>query len=134
IPFFMLHYGIFTLVHGVFVFLMIFGAFNFLFMGMFNTPLGQGAEVLLPMDFGGIVLVWAIATVIQIGSSFFQQAEELPSVQELFLSPYKRVIALHLTVLFGAFLIGFLGWPPIAAVLLVILHVITDLPTLVRKK
>lgn len=123
IAFFMVHYGIFTVVHGVFVFLLAFGAFRMFGAFGMSAPSGSGAEI----DVGGVLLVWAVGSLVQIVAGFFTPRAELPAVGALFMSPYRRIIVLHLTILGGAWLIGNFGWPPIAAILLVALHFVLDL-------
>lgn len=135
VPFFILHYGIFTAVHGVFVFFMISGWFS-----MFGRTLnritsvwfGEGSAVstqtaLEPLDFVAIIGVWAVGSIVQLVVSLFTPRDDLPSVGELFTRPYRRIITLHLTIIVAAWLITRFDWPPIAALLLVALHVITDL-------
>src|SRR5690606_30753632 len=109
IPFFILHYGIFTLVHGVFVFLLISGFFGFFNFAFAAAPFsGASFAFGVPtsgIDFIGILIAWGIASVVQLVLEFMKPAETLPAASALFLSPYKRIIVLHLTVLFGAGLI-----------------------------
>jgi len=129
IVFFMFHYGIFTLVHGVFVFLIVLGLFapfrgGFGSAGSFGDFGGVDSGAI---DWGGILLVWGVASVVQLVIDLFRPRASLPSASTLFASPYGRIIALHLTILGGAWLIASLGWPPVAAILLVALHFVTDL-------
>lgn len=131
IGFFMLHYGIFTVVHGVFVFLLIFGFFGG-FMSFAHAPLSGEVFTLGSIDFVGILIAWLIASAVQLVLGFRQPAESLPPLGTLFTSPYKRIVVLHLTVLLGVGLIIFFGWPPVAALLLVLLHFLTDLPQLLK--
>lgn len=121
--FFMFHYELFTVVHGVFVLLIVSGVFSF-FGG---RPDGFGAGGLGGLDMPGILLVWGVGSIVQIVIDGFTSRSELPSVSTLFWRPYRRIIALHVTILGGAWLIARFDWPPIAAILLVALHFVTDL-------
>lgn len=124
--FFVLHYGLFTAVHGIFVFLVISGLLGGGLWGAFS-PLSGNSYDSASFDLLGILIVWAIASAIQLGLSLFTPAASLPPVMTLFWSPYRRIIALHLTLILGVGLILWLGWPPIAALLLVALHFVMDL-------
>ena len=137
IPFFILHYGIFTLVHGVFVFLLIGGFFGLFSFAFAQAPLGGSSYQFgfgqTGIDLYGILIAWGIASIIQLVLGLRQPRELLPPATELFFSPYKRILVLHFTVLFGAVIIAWLGWPPASALLLVALHFVTDLPQLKRE-
>jgi hypothetical protein len=114
--FFLLHYGIFWVVHGVFV--LSFPAF------------APGGGV------GGFsvatVLLGVAGMVVSHAGSFlanFVAREEYrttsPGIQMK--EPYRRVVVLHLTVIFGAFGVAMLGVPLVALVLLVGLKTVADL-------
>lgn len=121
ISFFCVHYGMFTLVHGIFVFV-IFGAdFG-----------GQGTEIL----WSSIVsyqLPWAaLALFISHGFSLFQNyiglgEYERSNLGGVMLQPYSRVVILHLTIIFGAFFLTILGSPLIGLIILIILKIALDL-------
>jgi hypothetical protein len=110
IRFFILHYGVFTLVHGVFV-LYLFG------------PLGMPLDVLA---FGaGSVLV---SHFISYRVNFIGNKEYLRvNASMLFTQPYKRVIILHIVTLVGGASIMLFGAPISALVLLVVLKTAVDL-------
>jgi hypothetical protein len=114
--FFLAHYGIFWVVHGVFV---------LLFPG-FAPGAGVGGFSL------GAVLVGAVGMVVSHAGSFlvnFVGRGEFRAVSPgaQMVEPYRRVVVLHLTVLFGAFGIAALGVPLVALTLLVGLKTVTDL-------
>ena len=142
--FFLIHYGIFWFVHGVFVFTLP------LFLGGGNadciagqpifpsgTPGGfPGIETCTSGPFGEVlwtnVLIAGIALFISHGASFLfnyiGRAEYLtasPTAQMG--APYARVVVLHLTILFGAFAVAILGAPIAALLLLVGLKTALDL-------
>jgi len=128
IGFFILHYGIFWTVHGVFVFLLP------LFAGMSSVE--PGASGLGLSDFGPLPLegvgVSALGLAASHGISFFVnylgRGEYLHvSPEQQMMSVYGRVFVLHITILAGAFLVGFFGTPFAALVLLVGLKTLFDL-------
>lgn len=113
--FFTFHYGLFTAVHGVFVF------------ELFNVT--QGPAILMP---GGVLFATAL---IMTGShvlSFFinfvgrQEYEgRLPRTQMAL--PYGRVIVLHVVILGGGILVQEMGSPLAAMLLLIGIKIIIDL-------
>ena len=131
ILFFVVHYGLFTFVHGVFVLIICLGGFT-----MFGGGSGSGdpASTAGGINWGGLLLVWLVGSAVQIVMTCLEPRDRLPSVSALFLRPYGRIFALHVTVLGGVWLINAMGWPPIAAVLLVVLHFALDLAQLRRKR
>lgn len=134
--FFAIHYGIFWSVHGIFVwlFLPLFAGFS-----TFAQPVGFGGAVVGASDglgFSGVrgdVLQWgAIALLISHGASFVLnyvgRREYLArSVGQQMSAPYARVVILHLTILFGAFVSALIGQPIGALVILVGLKTVLDL-------
>ncbi|MFC5337274.1 DUF6498-containing protein [Leucobacter denitrificans] len=136
VVFFAVHYGIFTLVHGVFVFLIVSGVFN----GLFQASGGAGSTggagpAWLPgaltqeatFDLRGIIVAWAIGSIVQFVLAAMAPSENLPPLRKLFFAPYARIFVLHFTVIIGVFLITRFDWPPAAAILLVALQFVVDL-------
>ncbi len=131
IPFFCFHYGIFTLVHGLFVFLM----FGGLLMDSpdFPTPSVIGDA------FGTFQLGWAalalflshlISFIINyIGKGEYKQSK----LNELMQQPYSRVVVLHVTIILGGFLIAFFGSPIFALILLIALKTVIDIQAHVKQ-
>ena len=110
--FYAMHYGMFTLVHGVFVFVII----NFFGADASTNVLGMLGNV-LPLWF----LVTVVTTIITAAkSSHFMEAGDM-------LSPYKRIFALHISIILGIFAIVLLQLPSAAAILLIVFHVVVDL-------
>lgn len=124
ILFFIAHYGIFTLVHGVFVILICLGLF---------APFGSERPLDGDIDWRSLLIVWGVSSVVQIVLAFRQPRDELPAVSSQFMRPYGRILALHLTVLGGVWLINAMNWPPVAAIMLVVLHFLLDLGQLRRR-
>ena len=117
--FFTLHYGIFTIVHGVFV-VTLFGAAA-------ESPLPAFAGLAAP----GLALPLA-ALVASHGVSFlanfvFGGEMDRVSAGALMAAPYGRVVVLHVTIIFGGFAVAASGAPVLALALLVALKIVVDL-------
>ena len=113
--FFLMHYGLFTFVHGVFVIVMIG-----LIPVMTDTPVA-------PFHPLWIVGAWLLATLVQ----WFLALRADPPLPAGIGRAYGRVIVLHLTVLGAVWLIAAFGLPSIVAVFLVVLHALVDIGGLV---
>jgi hypothetical protein len=115
IVFFIVHYGVFWTVHGVFVFAF-FGMSSGLFSGVGLRGVAIAAAALF-LSHGVSFLV-----------NFLGKEEYLTvSPDQQMTEPYSRVVALHVTILAGGFLAGSLGAPLAALVLLVLLKTAIDL-------
>jgi len=125
VPFFTVHYGIFTLVHGAFVF------------AMFGTDWRAGAgpfpsittvsDLVTQQHLGGAML----GLVASHGFSFLRNyvgngAYRSTAVATLMIQPYGRVVVLHLAILGGGFLIMLMGMPAAGLALLIILKIGLD--------
>lgn len=110
--FFCMHYGMFTLVHGFFVFSIINGEL-----------LGQASGA--PINIGPILAGWAVVLLVSLIAKI-TTAEVQKDIVTAMLNPYKRIVVLHLTIIFGAALIGLTGLPAAAALLLVGLSAIFE--------
>jgi len=127
VPFFCVHYGMFTAVHGVFV----FGFFG----GVKATGSSDGmfpiTRWLVAIGEQGLWLAVAALAVSHLFSffwNFLARGEfRRASVGELMGKPYGRVVVLHLTILVGGFGITALGSPVWALLLLVGLKTAIDL-------
>jgi hypothetical protein len=130
IPFFAMHYFMFCIVHGVFVFSMFpdeqgflgdpagtdpFGAL-FRAVNIFSTPLG----------FAAFVLAASHVTSFLVNYVGGREYEKLDLKQVMFL-PYGRVVVLHLTILFGSLGTEALGEPLLALAILVTAKTAIDL-------
>jgi len=122
IPFFIFHFGMFTLLHGVFVFAL-FGAKT---LPRFDNL----AE--LPAAIRAYHLGWGVlALVVSHGLSFywnyFQNGEyRRASLPILMMQPYARLVVLHLAVLFGGWIVLTIGSPLLALLVLVALKTAAD--------
>jgi hypothetical protein len=118
IPFFIVHYGIFWVVHGIFV----------LTLPVFLSIASDAPMTLDP----GAVLFAAIGLAISHGLSFwwnFLRGGEYRRTTPagLMFAPYRRLVALHLTIIFGAMAVSFTGAPVIAVAILVAIKTVLDL-------
>ena len=118
IPFFLVHYGIFWFVHGIFVLTL---------PAFFSLTSDSG----MTLDLGPVLFA-ATALAISHGLSFwwnFLHGGEYrrTTVATLMFAPYRRLVALHLTIIFGAMAVMFTGAPAAAVALLVAIKTAIDL-------
>jgi hypothetical protein len=130
IPFFVVHYGLFTGVHGVFVFALFGQAAS---ISGFPT-----VENVIDVIVDYNLWVAVLALVLSHGFSFIrnyvaEQEYRRVTLQQLMAQPYRRVVVLHLTILFGGFLVMALELPAIAVALLVVLKIGVDLRAHLRE-
>jgi len=122
IPFFLVHFGGFTYIHGVLV------------VALFGPKGTQPFDLLtaVPAAIRANQLGWGVLSlVISHGLSFYSNyiksgEYQRASLNALMAQPYGRVIVLHLTVLFGGWVVMLLGSPVFALVLLVVLKTAAD--------
>ena len=122
--FFMVHYGMFTAIHGVFVFVLFGGN------SMRPSSMGPSLDAVLPH----VQRMWVpVAAIIASHLvSFFvnyigQEEYRRVSVQQQMAVPYGRIVVLHLVIIFGGIAIQLLGAPWAAIALLVVLKTALDL-------
>ncbi len=120
VPFFCVHYGMFWLVHGVFV----WAALPVMFAAAAGVP-ATGPDP-------SVVLYASLFMLASHGASFVfnwllggEYATSSPAAEMA--APYGRVVILHLTIIFGAFAVAFLGAPIGALVVMVVLKTGVDL-------
>jgi hypothetical protein len=110
IGFFIVHFGIFTFGHGAFV---------FSFFGTENPSFKSLLPALLPLF---------ISHGISMAVHFFKNGEYARvSYESLFFQPYKRVVIMHLTIIFGAWAALAFNLPSMVLVVLVILKIAVDI-------
>ena len=126
IPFFILHYGIFWFVHGVFVFVLFSGA------GLRHFHLVQLALV-PPSLWGAFGMLLLSHTTSFINNYLGRREYAQVSLEQQMKQPYSRVMILHFVVLAGGFVVMFLGEPLPALVLLVVLKTGFDLRAHLRE-
>ena len=126
IPFFIVHYGMFTAVHGLFV-LELFGPEPV--KKMVHSPFESG-PYLYAIEHGHFSYMLAFLifshTFSFVTNYIMKEEYETTTLQRLMSAPYGRVVVLHLTVLFGGFLLLWLGSPLAGLVLLLGLKIVFD--------
>ena len=121
VTFFVIHYGMFWLVHGIFV----------LTLPLFGMMAGEGADDLVAGVSPVTILVALVALTISHGVSFsinFLRAGEYRRVSaagQMF-APYGRLVVLHVTTILGGMAIAVTGAPEAAVAILVILKTVLD--------
>ncbi len=115
IPFFVIHFGGFTLGHGIFIYA-IFG------------PQGLLPEVAIGL--ASLVIAFCLF-MLSHGVSYYQnyiKNEEFLQTAplELTIAPYSRIVVTHLSVIGGAFVFTFLGLSSLSKVVIIILKVYLD--------
>jgi hypothetical protein len=129
VPFFCLHYGMFTAVHGAFVF------------GMFGHLKTKGLiEPVQWIDTIGAQGLWLPVAALAASHLFSflwnyvgRGEYRVASAPSLMGKPYARVVVLHLTIIFGGFGVQALGSPLWALLLLVALKTGIDLAAHLRE-
>ena len=130
IPFFVIHYGLFWFVHGIFVLTLP------LFTGIFDDgPVADPFEVAGYQAAGvdpGAILLAAGALAISHGVSFWWnflrggEYRRVSAAGQMF-APYGRLVALHLTIILGATAVVATGAPVAAVAILVAAKTLLDL-------
>src|SRR5262245_4447150 len=117
IPFFVMHYGIFWVVHGIFVLTL-----PFLFTGEPGSASGVDPLAIL---FAGIAL--ALSHGVSYWWNYLHGGEYLHmSAAQLMFAPYGRLLVLHMTIILGAVAIGTTGAQSAAVAMLVLFKTAID--------
>jgi hypothetical protein len=123
IPFFCFHYGMFTLVHGVFVFV------------LFGSGLSFGGvpdSTVVTKSIFDYHVEWAIlGLLLSHGMSFFfnyvrKREYEQYTLDQLMQQPYGRVVLLHMTIIGGGFLLSIWNSPAAGLFLLLFIKIFMD--------
>lgn len=126
VPFFCVHFGLFTAGHGLFVAQLFTG-------GTGGSDLQTPWDLLsrfvahypaLPAALAGIAVVHVMHTWVDYISN---GAYRRVSPMVLMFQPYGRIVVLHVTLIFGGFAVEALGEPLAALVLLLVLKTAIDL-------
>jgi hypothetical protein len=126
IPFFIVHYGVFWIVHGVFVFAFFGG----------SVPLGPDLPAENAIGTTGIdpaavvtgligLAIYHVVAFIYFDVRRGETRGRTP--EQLMFATYPRLIVLHLTIILGAFVVAETGQPIAALALLVVLKTALDL-------
>jgi len=123
VPFFVVHYGAFMSGHLVFIF------------ALFSPDEASFSSFFPPPDLlaSHIMNVWPafLGVCLSHGISFFynfigKQEFRRSTPEKQMMAPYGRIILMHLTIIFGGWLILALGAPILALVMLIVLKTVTD--------
>jgi Family of unknown function (DUF6498) len=122
IPFFIVHYGIFWLVHGVFVWtLPLFGSMES------ETAAVDMTTGFQPLTIPLAVLALTISHGVSYWFNFIKGGEYLrTSAAAQMFAPYGRLVILHVTIIIGGMAIAFTGAPAAAVAILVGLKTAMD--------
>lgn len=124
IPFFCIHYGMFWVVHGVFVLtLPVFGA-----IGADGGGAPGALEGAQALTIGFALIALTVSHGVSYWFNYIGRGEyrrATPSGQMF--APYGRLVVLHITIIFGALAISLTGAPEAALVILVVLKIVLDL-------
>ena len=121
IPFFVMHYGMFWVVHGIFV--LTFPAFAI--SGAEGEP--DFGSTLDPLAIVFALICLFISHGISYRLNYIGRGEYLrtTAARQMF-APYGRLVVLHVTIIFGAILISMTGASASAIVVLVLLKIALD--------
>lgn len=151
VPFFAVHYGIFWIVHGIFLMAFFGGGSGGFFGGSAAPPAGVGAAhwgaagsfFLAPLqttlDNAG-TLAWPLALMfVSHGVAFvtdFLATGEFRRTQvgEVMMRPYGRVVVLHLSIVFGGFLAMAMGPSQAVLLLFVLFKLAADAMSYLRSR
>src|SRR3954447_2666480 len=113
IPFFLIHYGIFWVVHGIFV----------LTLPQFHAFGGESAGIANdPMAVLFLLIGLALSHGVSYWFNYIGRGEYLrTSVSRQMAAPYPRLFILHLTIIVGGMAIAMTGAPSAAVLILVLL-------------
>jgi hypothetical protein len=131
LPFYVVHYGLFCFVHGVFV--MVLSSFSLKGLANFDpslTGLFRTVEGLARHEQG---FVWSLAAIVGwqalsfvtdfLAKGKFRQTNPMTQMFE----PYGRIVVLHLAIMIGAIPVIFLGGPVWALVGLAVMKTLMEL-------
>ena len=127
IPFFSFHYGMFCFVHGIFVFGMLGGKDK---ETMEGGPLSVMSVMISSIyESGGSWFVIAIIAshLVSFGWNFIGKGEyRRATASDVMKAPYGRIVVLHITIIFGAFVITALGSPVFLLLVLIVGKIALD--------
>ena len=130
--FFTVHYGLFWVVHGLFVFTFVPAMAGAQFYGPDGAPFGEPMDVSLTTPDWPILGVGVVGLAISHGVSFWTNfigrgEYRTLSPAQLMTQPYGRLAVMHVTIVVGAFVSIFLGTPLGSLLVLVVLKTALDL-------
>jgi hypothetical protein len=127
VPFFAVHYGMFTLVHGVFVFALFSGGRGDSIRGPFELG-SLASRSLGDLDLTLPVLALVASHAFSFGVNYLAGGEyRRTTLRKLMIRPYGRIVVLHLAILGSGFLVHTIGSPQWGLLLLIVLKIALDL-------
>jgi len=135
IPFFVFHYGLFALAHGLFI-LYVFGADRFGDLEYADLAPGPYFATLWARLPDGVALPFALLAASHVFSfvwNYIRGKEYRRPPENLMVQPYARVMLLHATLLAGGFGLQVLKAKPIAIAVLALLKTGIDLRAHLRE-
>ncbi len=149
VPFFVVHYGLFWLGHGIFLMTFFGGGAGGLFGAGGSGSLAPGIAGLAGSFFfspvhaalaNAEVVVWPLALIlvshgVAFVTDFLAKGEfRTAAVNELMMRPYVRVVVLHVTIVLGGFVALALG-PSVGVLLLfVLVKIVADVAAYLRMR
>jgi hypothetical protein len=125
VPFFIFHFGMFMMGHLIFIF--------FLFSSPLESRIGLGNFPTLLSLIPLLKTIWVPITILFVShgvsyvSNFIYKKEyTLHTLKDFMVTPYKRIMLLHVTLIAGGFLMILFQSPKSAAALLIILKIVID--------
>ncbi len=135
VPFFAVHYGMFTLVHGVFV-IALFGPEPLKEL-LSDSMDSLGAIIDLPLE-NSLAVAAALLAVSHAVSFYFDYIRndeyERAGLQQLMSEPYRRVVVLHVGLIASGFLLMSLDQPTTGLILLIFLKIGLDVTGLLKRE
>ncbi|MHC5158324.1 MAG: DUF6498-containing protein [Planctomycetota bacterium] len=126
IPFFTVHYGMFTMVHGIFVRAFFSDDFS-------GNPLELGLH--LPFSMYMAFACLFVSHGISFVNNYFLKGERSrTNLGKLMGQPYGRIVVLHVAIIFGGFLTMTMGSPVGVLLILVLLKTIIDVKLHLRER
>ena len=133
IPFFCVHYGMFTLVHGIFIVVLFGGGIHH--GGSPFEMLGTFWDTLHEYHLGWAILGLVVSRGISFATNYLGNDEyKNLTAPQLMAQPYGRIVVLHLAIIGGGFLVMALHSPALGLLLLVGLKTLLDLAAHLRER
>lgn len=133
VPFFCIHYGMFTAIHGSFV-IHLFGGKAYAKLDHGFLPFDSAIRAIADYQLGWAVVVLAASHVFSLLWNYLGRGEfRRAAISELMQRPYRRVVMLHLTILLGGGAAMVLGSPLWAVLLLIALKIGFDLKAHIKE-
>ena len=126
IPFLIFHYGMFTFVHGVFVFTLFGG--EELQSARFPNDIEPMLNSVLDLGLGISLIALFLSHAFSFFWNYVAKGEYLKAdSKSMMVRPYGRIFVLHVTIIVGGFFLLSLGSPIAGLILLVLLKLVFDL-------